>query len=547
MRPGGFGMALLAAVGLCAATPPAWFPGGECLLLPGLMALYALATAARWPLLWAYLVGLAHMLWFSWSLRHVNPPGYLAVGVLGGCYYVLLCWLCRRLWRWPGPLAFGLATAAAFWLRAVMPEIAYPHGQPCHAFWQQPWLLGAVRWGGEPLANALLGGLAAALVEALRSWRVAVPRLAGAAVSVAVPALLLFALAAIPPPGPPALAAGASAGLRVAAIEPGFGPQFQYGPDYARLFVERLLRPTVAVAGPGVPDERAPDLVLWPESTHPGLVTPAATPSGLQWTTAGLEPVRLHPRTRLLVGADRRQEIDAASTPAAVLLDHRGRFQGHQEKQRLVPGGEFVPFASWLGDAWRTWLEEQVRERMGAVPRAVAGGSLPPLRTADGIPFGTLHCYDNAFPGPALDQVRQGARLLCVLSNEAWYHGGGELDQLAAMTVIRALETGTPLVRCTVDGATLAVDGQGRVLDRLPWLPLPRSEARTMTVFVPLGAGALGPMAWLLPVLPVTILGLIGLGLLHAAVAWAKLRAVRPNRTDAPGSVPGFRTRSGGS
>jgi apolipoprotein N-acyltransferase len=155
-----------------------------------------------------------------------------------------------------------------------------------------------------------------------------------------------------------------------------------------------------------------------------------------------------------------------------------------------------------------------------------------------------LMCYDNAFPGPSAAQVLAGARFLCVLSNESWFEGGGELTQLVAMTVVRALETATPLVRCTQDGYSVAVDAGGRVLAELPVLPSPQAAARILRVDLPLGAGRLPSMAWLRsaagPVMAVLLLAMLTHGLLR----WAKLRAARTasrpvGGTGDPGSAHG--------
>ncbi|MGB3965956.1 MAG: hypothetical protein WBO45_04440, partial [Planctomycetota bacterium] len=131
---------------------------------------------------------------------------------------------------------------------------------------------------------------------------------------------------------------------------------------------------------------------------------------------------------------------------------------------------------------------------------------------------------------PASAQVAMGARWLCVLSNEAWYEGGGELTQLMAMTVVRALEVGTPILRCTQDGWTGLVDGRGHLVEALPLRPAGSpgaGSARILRVTVPLGSGRLPPMAWLRAATgPAAALGL-GLLLLHGLWRWARLRAAR--------------------
>jgi len=163
------------------------------------------------------------------------------------------------------------------------------------------------------------------------------------------------------------------------------------------------------------------------------------------------------------------------------------------------------------------------------MPEATPGEELPPLRDARGVSFGALLCYDNAFPEPARAQVERGARWLAVLSNESWYEGGGELTQLAAMTVLRALETGTPIVRCTMDGWTLWVDGRGRLRDVLPLAPAPQPRARVLLVDVPLGPGTLPPGALLRAAFgPAAGAGLGGLLLLAAWRRWRRGKGGMP-------------------
>lgn len=547
-RRSGLKPAAAAAVLLCASTPAQWFPGAEWLVLPGLMAWYCLCTSARRPRRWSWLLGVVHMLVFTWSVRHFAPTPLLgtvlvlAIALVGGLYYALAAEVTVRLRRLPGPLVFGLAVALACWLRAAMPEIPYPHGQPCHSLWQHPWALGAVRWGGEPLANGLLAALAAALWDLARSWQLAVPPWRAAWFRVAVALALLLFTCAVRPPQPERVEPGSP--VRIAAVEPDLGPDFQRRDDWRQVVRERLVQPTLAVAGRNVEGE-VPDLVLWPESTHPGILLPDR--AGLRFDHRDTGPLRLRTGVRLLISVERLHEVDGQSTPAAVLVDDNGRFVAHQEKLVLVPAGEYLPFVGWLPDSWRKAIEDWVRGTDGVVPASVPGTVLPPLRTTAGVPFGALHCYDNAFPGPARAQVEQGARLLCVLSNEAWYRGGSELDQLVAQTVIRALETSTPIVRCTVDGWSLAIDGEGSVMAELPRAVAPRQGPRVLQVFIPPGPGRLGPMAWLPPAVVWAMLSAIACGLLHAVMAWARLPSLRPSRNSGPGAVPGPVADSGGS
>lgn len=526
-RRKGLGCALAGGLLLAVATPPEVFPGAAFLVVAGLAAWFATATASARPWLHSYVLGCVHMAWFSWSVRHVLLPAYVAIVLVGGLYFVLGTAAVRSL---PGRLrgvGFAVAVGASFWLRAAMPEIYYPHGQPCHCLWSWPALLGSLRVGGEPLGNALLGGLAAAAVGLWRSWRVAEPAIgraltgAGFAVGAALLATVVGWVGASP--------GTAAVHVTIAAIEPGVHPMDPYiglpreqqRARFDELFEERLLAPTRALLAEAAP----PELILWPESSVPGALQAAEA----ERRQGRLPVVRFGslPKTRLLVGAN--VERAGRDTPAAVLLSTDGRVLGHHEKRCLVPGGEFLPFVHWLPDAVREAVHEAFRSALGSAPDCAPGRSLPPLQTAAGVPFGALLCYDNAFPGPAREQVAAGARVLCVLSNEAWYRGGGELTQLVAMTVCRAIELRTPIVRCTTDGWTVAVDASGRILAELPMQPSPAPAARVLRAALPVPAASEAP-PWLPAAVGPGLAVLLGLALACGAVA-----ATRRGRAGAGG------------
>ena len=518
----------LAGGALLALAMPGMLPAlGPVLVLPGLMAFYALITASRRPIRDSYLFGCVFMAGFSWSVHHVMIAAYVAIVLVGGLYFALVACSLRRV-RCCRALAFGASTAAVFWLRAVMPEIYYPHGQPAHALFEWPMLLmGGIALGGEALVNAMLGVVAAVAVDGWRGWRLGVPDFAVArrrlllAVGVVVLLSLVGAWSRTAPPQ--------SGEVRVVVIEPGLHPMDPYaglGPAAAQrrlqqLTEKRLLAPTRAVLQ--APDP--PDLVLWPESALPMEVR---TVSDLEAGRARLVLPGPWPAvaTRLLLGASALR--DGAHVPAALLLDPAsGVILGHHEKLRRVPGGEFVPLAGLLPDALAASVREAFQTALGAPPDCGVGVAQPLLETAAGARFGALICYDNAFAGPARDLVGQGAEFLVVLSNEAWYRGGAELDQLVAMTVCRALETGVPIVRCTTDGWSVAVDRDGRIRAGLPRQPAPTPEARILAVKLQLGPAADTPMAWLRGWIGALLALWLGIAVLHGLAPWARLPVTR--------------------
>ena len=427
MSSDGRGVPLLAVLAgaalLTAATPPAWASWTPLLVVPGLALQCAVATGAQRPLLSSWLLGALHIGAFSWSLRHVTLAGWIAVAVLGGVYTLGAAVATRRLEARLGALAFGLAVAGASWLRAEMPGIAYPHGQPCHVLWQWPRWCQAVALGGEPLANALLATVGAAAARCWSAWRIGVPAFAKARRTLAL-ALVAFVAATAVEWSIGSMASRAT--VAVAAIEPGLhaadafagipaGNRRAFERRWAELVRTRLLEPTLRIAGAAA--DAPPALVLWPESAVPYAVEESHGElrfDGLRGALALADDVRLCFGTEVLRDDDR-------TTPAAVLVDELGAFVAHQEKQCLVPAGETLPGIEWLpagiAAGVRGWLQTAV-----GVPAALPGRALPPLllpatAARPAVPFAALVCYDNAFPGVFARAVADGARFCVVCSS----------------------------------------------------------------------------------------------------------------------------------
>src|SRR5262249_17492113 len=146
-------------------------------------------------------------------------------------------------------------------------------------------------------------------------------------------------------------------------------------------------------------------------------------------------PVRLARQSRLLAGTDLERR-DGKECAVSVLLDPFGRVLGWQEKEHAVPAGERIPLLPDLPSGPRGGLWAAIRRVGGPAPTLERGRPRPPLAVpiAGGqtVAVGAMMCFDNAFPGLARRLVAQGARLLVVLSNESWYRGGAERDQLEA-------------------------------------------------------------------------------------------------------------------
>ncbi|MEY2771647.1 MAG: Apolipoprotein N-acyltransferase, partial [Pseudomonadota bacterium] len=62
----------------------------------------------------------------------------------------------------------------------------------------------------------------------------------------------------------------------------------------------------------------------------------------------------------------------------------------------------------------------------------------------------------------------QAPTVLVNMSNIAWFGDTVAIDQHLAISRLRAMELGRPVIRATNTGATALIDARGQVQDRLP-------------------------------------------------------------------------------
>jgi apolipoprotein N-acyltransferase len=200
-----------------------------------------------------------------------------------------------------------------------------------------------------------------------------------------------------------------------------------------------------------------PDLILWPEATTPWAVKGDAN------MQAWVEQLVRRTGAPLVLGSVARQP--SAVQPGAeewlngvfTVEPATGLQPQFYAKRKLVPFGEFVPLRPLLG-----WLEKVVP----VGEDFLRGTDVTPLRvTLHGRPLalGPLLCYEDIFPQIVRASVLGGADLLVVHTNNGWFGEGGAAYQHAANSVLRAVETRRPVLRCGNGGWSGWIDEFGSI------------------------------------------------------------------------------------
>src|SRR5205823_3803803 len=85
----------------------------------------------------------------------------------------------------------------------------------------------------------------------------------------------------------------------------------------------------------------------------------------------------------------------------------------------------------------------------------------------NGIPFGSVICWENIFADHFREFKKRGAQFMVSTTNEAWFGDTAAPHQLLAMTVFRAVENHISIIRAANTGVTAAIDPYGRIISRV--------------------------------------------------------------------------------
>jgi apolipoprotein N-acyltransferase len=430
-------------------------------LVPGLVLMRSAPTRREgWIRGWWFGAGylLAAMYWLAPNIG----PALLLIAIIFGFLWSavgLAVWSLLRPPVTPRHALTALVVVPSCWLVSEWIRSWRAIGGPWAVLgtsqWQHPAMLALAAVGGVWLVTFAMvaagTGLTVALVSAGTLARLT--GVAGALVALAA-GPVAFALTA------PAPTTGT---VTLALVQPG-----PTGSPAARLHAsERLTAHAEGQAG----------LFVWGESsvgydlaTHPGYL-------------AGIEQLARRAGAQILVNQDATDPAGAQSKQATLVATTG--IKGTYVKTRLVPFGEYIPFRSVLG-----WLTKISR----AAPTNVEPGTGAHVLRAtlpDGRPltFGTLICFESAFPDMSRVDADHGAQVIIYQTSDSTFQASWAPAQHAALSAIRAVETGRPVVQAALTGDSAAFDARGRALAwagtsfrgvTIVRLALPPASARTL-------------------------------------------------------------------
>jgi len=150
---------------------------------------------------------------------------------------------------------------------------------------------------------------------------------------------------------------------------------------------------------------------------------------------------------------ERPKGVSLSSAHAGSSLPHESAVQVY-DKARLLQFGEYVPLGHLL-------------PLSSVLSKHVEGGSFPVV-SQERFPnalgeMGTLICFESTFSGLARQAVINGAQMLFVLTNDAWFLKSAAARQHALQSQFRAIETGRAVVRVANTGLSRVYLPNGQV------------------------------------------------------------------------------------
>ncbi len=230
--------------------------------------------------------------------------------------------------------------------------------------------------------------------------------------------------------------------LNAALMQPNIDQYKKWNPEYEQEIQQTLKTMGISLEGKDI------RLTVWPESAVPGnlseekyfnLFKEIAEQSG----------------SSQLIGSN-IEEINTQYVGAYLMVPGVDALQSYR-KIKLVPFGEYIPFENLVRALFK---DVAVLGELGSFAPGLREQNLLDLT---GVPMGISICYESIYPQLWRFQNRKGAKFFVNITNDAWFFKTAAPYQHLAVNVLRAVETGRPVLRAANTGFSAVIDPFGRI------------------------------------------------------------------------------------
>lgn len=142
-----------------------------------------------------------------------------------------------------------------------------------------------------------------------------------------------------------------------------------------------------------------------------------------------------------------------------VAINPDGSISNRYDKRHPVPFGETIPYGDLIVGLIPALGNMNMSEMLTAGENAA-------VIEAGGFNFAPLVCFDSIFASFTRESVKMGADIIFVATNDSWYKTTRGVYEHRNFSVLRAIETGRPVVRAANTGISCIIDPRGNILSQ---------------------------------------------------------------------------------
>ena len=247
------------------------------------------------------------------------------------------------------------------------------------------------------------------------------------------------------------------------------------------------------------------DLVLAPETALP-LSFLEEELDRFQFGQQLMQQVQKWPHANLLVGASTARLFDNKNSVASQEIPNSGRWYENYNsslliakesqhkspdaenktpavtyvhKSKLVPGVELIPFSAYFpflsaiaienGGSSGTLGTETGPKVINMTRVAQSGPDAKDAFKQQNISIAPIICYESIYGDFVRRQVKQGAQVLCILTNDGWWGDTPGYKQHFSFARLRAIENRRWVLRSANTGSSGSIDPSGKIIKKTPY------------------------------------------------------------------------------
>ena len=236
--------------------------------------------------------------------------------------------------------------------------------------------------------------------------------------------------------------------ISLSLIQGNIPQEEKWSPSHIDKIMQKYNTLTLAAA------KESPDLIIWPETSVPGYL--------MDEPALYREIVLLAQKadTNFLVGSPREDYKQRKYYNSAFLFSGKGFLQLFHDKIHLVPFGEYVPYQ----EIFRFLDNPRIGDFSGGDKFTVFHVE---TKSKEVVSFAVLICFEDVFADIVKKYRAQGADLMILMSNEAWFKNSTEPAQHLGISVFRAIENRCWFARCANTGISCFISPRGEILGKI--------------------------------------------------------------------------------